>query len=349
MQHPFRQRDNSSCNRAFTLVELLVVIAIIGILVALLLPAVQAARESARRAKCQSNLRQLSLAILNYESSYHALPAAYQYTPNLSPHTTDNFGPNWVIAILPFVEGTTVYDRFDFSEWISNPINEYPRSQQLEVMLCPSDERNQTPFNGSAREGQNWARGNYGCNAGNGPNISNWGTSGIDGPDSAGWLDPYRRGVIGPNVFHSLKAVTDGTSNTMMLGELRAGMTERDRRGVWALGQAGASMIIWHGWGGDANGPNACWVSADDIEGCEAALADEYLRECMTCYWGDEWTDQAAPRSTHPGGCYFGLVDGSVRWISESIETTGSLGSSCCAPWDFLILSADGEVFSGDL
>ena len=141
-----------------------------------------------------------------------------------------------------------------------------------------------------------------------------------------------------------LERITDGLSNTMFVGELRAGLTEEDRRGVWALGSAGASSIVWHGYGGDANGPNACFNNADDIAGCEEELVPLYKTECMTCFPGDEWNDQAASRSVHPGGLHIGLGDGSARFISDFIDTTGSYGR-CCSPWDYLLLSADGNAF----
>jgi len=332
----------------FTLVELLVVIAIIGVLVALLLPAVQAAREAARRTQCLSSLRQLSLGVLNYESARNELPMSFQYAEGENPARTRKPGINWVISILPYIEMQNLHDQFDMDEPISHVNNAIARSQVLSVMMCPSDERNLTPMNSSglsgADIGDNWGRGNYACNSGNGPTIDPWPASKfpIFGPESAGWKSDLHRGVMGPNVAMPLKRITDGLSNTMLLSEIRAGLSEGDRRGVWALGSAGASVVVWFGYGGDANGPNACSANADDIAGCEQSLLSQYRTECMPCYPDPQhWNDQAAPRSTHPGGIHIGMADGSARFISDSIETTGRYGN-CCSPWDYLILSADG-------
>jgi len=325
-------------------VELLVVIAIIGVLVALLLPAVQAARAAARRVQCVNNVKQLALGVLNYESANGTLPSALEFPENQNPATTPNVGPNWVIAILPFIEQKSVYDSFDLSVPISDPLNEKARSQVLSGMLCPSDDRNLELMNAGGLMGDNWARGNYATNSGNGPLLRNTTRpDAIYGPNSAGWNNPLHRGVMGPNTTTSLRSITDGLSNVMMLAEVRAGLSEVDRRGVWALGTAGASMVIWHGWGGDANGPNACLDNADDVAGCELKLTPLYKSECMQCFSGDQWNDQASARSTHPGGLHIGMADGSARWISDNIETSGTYGP-CCTAWDYFILSTDGEV-----
>src|SRR5688572_26094800 len=108
---------------AFTLVELLVVIAIIGILVALLLPAIQAAREAARRAQCQNNIKNVALAVLNYESSKKQLPEGMTFDQarfGASLQTLAEYGPNWIIKVLPYLEDQALYDAFD----LKMPIND---------------------------------------------------------------------------------------------------------------------------------------------------------------------------------------------------------------------------------
>ena len=338
--------SGSRNSRGFTLVELLVVIAIIGILVAMLLPAVQAARESARRSQCISNLRQLSIGLLNYESANKSFPIGFQYAENVNPATSKDFGPNWAVQLLPFVEQQSVFDQFDFSANVSEPENEPARTTRLQVMLCPSDSLNVNPLI-LGRRG-NWARGNYAANAGNGPLLRNH-PFGIYGPDSPGWKDLLRRGVIGPNVAGTLKDITDGTSKSMLLGEVRAGVTSLDERGTWAIGAAGSSMLFWFGSTGDANGPNACNPHSDDVRGPKPEDEELLLSECMTDWIGDDWADQATVRSQHPGGVVLGMADGSAHFVSDDIETTGVYGSwgsngERMSVWDKMIAGSDSEI-----
>ncbi len=112
---------------------------------------------------------------------------------------------------------------------------------------------------------------------------------------------------------------------------------------MWALGQAGGSVLFWFGACGDANGPNACYPNADDIEGCRSSDLALMEQECMQCYTGDDWTDQAAPRSQHTGGVYVCMADGSVQFASDDIEVSGSYGN-WGSIWDRMISSADGQV-----
>src|SRR4051812_14343978 len=132
---------------AFTLVELLVVIAIIGILVALLLPAIQAAREAARRAKCVNNVRQLGIAVQNYHDTYKHLPQYHAAIPtNPATQTYADYtyswpGPVWSVLILPFIEEQAVYDRFDKTKKMTDPVINLPLIKTLIInaYVCPSN------------------------------------------------------------------------------------------------------------------------------------------------------------------------------------------------------------------
>jgi prepilin-type N-terminal cleavage/methylation domain-containing protein len=327
----------------FTLVELLVVIAIIGILVSLLLPAVQTAREAARRSQCQNNLKQIMLSVHNYHDTNKYLPPSIQFEPGESPESSDKLLPNWLIRMLPFMEQQPLFNSFTFTNssnqvvYISDPLNRVPRGTRVATLSCPSDPNSQAmPFVGTTPgEGDNWARGNYAANAslefaGNGRQGSLW-----------GWKNADQRGVMGLNNAVTFGQVTDGLSNTIFVAEIRVGLTEKDRRGSWALGTAAASALFKHGNGGDANGPNAPYAQADDLEGCNdvAAVigAAQMQRMRMGCCGGCPSYQQAA-RSMHPGGVLVGMGDGSVRFVPDTIETS----SSRLAVWDHLNNSAAG-------
>jgi prepilin-type N-terminal cleavage/methylation domain-containing protein/prepilin-type processing-associated H-X9-DG protein len=340
----------ANARRGFTLVELLVVIAIIGILVALLLPAIQAARESARRSQCQNNVKQLCLALQNYHDTNKEFPPSVRFAAKQAtlPESSTTHQPNWVISVLSNFEEQSLYDAFDKTLPVSDPKNRVPRGTPLATMLCPSDGLNkQSLFAGrNATEGDNWARGNYGANGALGF-LTVVGTNPAGGPDTLYWKNPQTRGVMGMNVALSIAKITDGTAKTILIGELRAGVSESDPRGTWALGAAGASSLWGHGTD-NAIGPNACIPGGDGIFGCgrikgsvggEAAL----LTECMPC---DDVAGQGTVRSMHTGGAYIGFVDGSVHFISDFIDkgTQWELLPEQYHTWQRLCASGDQQV-----
>jgi prepilin-type N-terminal cleavage/methylation domain-containing protein/prepilin-type processing-associated H-X9-DG protein len=349
-------RDGRTPRAAFTLVELLVVIAIIGILIALLLPAVQAAREAGRRTQCGSNLHQVALALLTYEETHKIFPPGMLYDAGERPDATLKYRPNWIIMILPQMDQRPLFESFDFRYYISDPVNEFGwfgsqpgdggRSAVIPSILCPSDNKNnRIPFAGTqSGEPGNWARGNVACNAG-GAYIGNtyyhlWDAK------SATWKDPKWRGVMGPNDAElSLAGITDGTTSTIFIGEVRTGIGAQDRRGTWAMGGT-PSMLAMYGSNGDDNGPNFCTPAGDDVWGGSNIVYDqtELERECMApC--GTCLNYQQTVRSMHPNGANIAMADASVHFVSDFIETSavnGDPNRTLWAVWDRLILSSDG-------
>src|SRR5688572_8285919 len=170
--------------RAFTLVELLVVIAIIGMLVALLLPAVQAAREASRKSSCKNNLRQVGVAMHNYESARGQLPPGYQFKSGTQGNA---LGFSWGTLLLPFMEHAALHKRFDFSKPIYDPANQLAREEHISLLLCPTDDL--SPDNFVEMGDERYAMACY---------VANFGTPDLDedqdqalGPDGP-WGPFYR-------------------------------------------------------------------------------------------------------------------------------------------------------------
>lgn len=341
-------KSSISCqrqSRAFTLVELLVVIAIIGVLVSLLLPAVQSAREAARRTQCTNNVKQVGIALIGYHDSRKRYPFALTYEPDNIKNNggmakiamNPKYGPNWVIEVLPFMENQNVYMQFDLKQPVSADFNRAARGTSIAALICPSDPYSAQHFQATPEMGgDNWARGNYGAMSSlihmqSGNFSYNKEKSAVE---MMFWdRKPWTRGVMGGNIALSMRQVDDGTSNTIVIAELRAGITPSDRRGIWAMGGAGASSFWGHATD-DCIGPNSCLESADNVWGFDQVVQElgggtgddarkvansVLLNECIPA--GGASSFQATPRSAHPSGVMAGLGDGSVTFISNSIST----------------------------
>ncbi|QEG33975.1 DUF1559 domain-containing protein [Bythopirellula goksoeyrii] len=359
----------------FTLVELLVVIAIIGVLVALLLPAVQAARESARRASCQNNIRNVAIGMQNYHDVHSSFPApAGSPGPDfrVNPVGTDNaLLETWTKDILPFIEQQALHDRFDIrfspstgASRMQDIVNAPLVDQEIPLFLCPSDGAQGSRFIGgpSGATDRSWARLNYGYNAFQYlPLKAEFdAVLGTATHDISPFIE-YNVGIGSYNLGYSISRISDGTSNTIMLAEMRAGLSESDRRGVWAMSMCGSNFHCRHAWNAH-EGVNACQPGSDDIyRGDEiiAEVGEGILR--AQCMYPDDWgqSAQSTVRSSHPGGAFVAMADTSVRFISDFIDNNatgiGFIGFSGnlnpqedLRAWQRLNLSQDGLSVSID-
>jgi prepilin-type N-terminal cleavage/methylation domain-containing protein len=340
MNARLRPSERRRPTAGFTLVELLVVIAIIGLLVAMLLPAVQAAREAARRSQCLNNMKQLCLAAQNFHDAKGVLPEAIHYSQEALDQTGpirwefeyfmflsagDGFGPNWVIQCLPYLEEQPLYNQFNLKLPIDDIANRIPRGATIPGMICPSDKGGQELYvNIGDPTNDNWGRGNYGAIG----SLKSF-PFGIVSRRSMVWRHlPWTMGAMAANASLKLEQVTDGTSKTIGITELRIGVNRHDPRGTWAFGAPGASSV----WGAteENNGPNNCLPSGDNVANwaaIKAGIGDDYLNaECMNAAVGTGNT-QAAPRSVHPEAFAAGFLDGSARFLSNSIQTSNIGGT----------------------
>jgi prepilin-type N-terminal cleavage/methylation domain-containing protein len=286
----------SETRTGFTLVELLVVIAIIGILIALLLPAVQAAREAARRSQCTNNLKQLGLALHNHHDAHSLFPHGY-----IEPKTQYSSGREcWMQRLLPYMEQGNMFNRYQAT--VGNWIMDAPpdiKDVQVDGLSCPSD--GTTPAyggSGGARAGGRGFQGNYvGCT----------GKQYILASGDTG-------GLFYKNSKTNFASITDGSSNTFAFSEV---MVRGDRVGGWGGGGAYWGGARWGAYGFTAKeGPNT--TVTDRVYGCKDT---NFLNSPCTSIGGSN-TAQIFARSYHPGGVQAGRADGSVGFIRENVDIT---------------------------
>jgi len=296
-------------NHAFTLVELLVVIAIIGMLIALLLPAVQAAREAARRMSCSNNLRQIGIAVHNYHDTYSQIP------PGRNAETM--FG--WGALILPFVEQGNVQSFIDFSEKMYNEPNRSTGRTLLSLFLCPSDRERTVrntlfynPDNGWAEETLPLAPSHYGGVLSE--TITPFGSQ----READGWtLKNDELGCILMSRQIGFSAITGGLSNTIIIAE--ASSYETIDPPVYG---------------------NGSWISGTNIFRKTTAPIN-YKPKCEHFNTPEPWhcsecsAYQYEMRSFHPAGAFALCADGSVHFFSSTtaIEILGRLCNRMEGNW----------------
>ncbi len=317
---------------AFTLVELLVVIAIIGILVALLLPAIQAAREAARRTQCTNQIKQVATAMHNYHDTYKKLPA-YQYHVS-GVNSWQGHGP--FTMILPYMEQQPLYDQVDFTRAWDHGNNQNVRRTHLEVLTCPSDLEYPNPTYGGT---------NYAFCGGARRDFYSTG-----GPiPSSGMFLRRRESKLGD--------VLDGTSNTVMIGEILKGddangtlSPKRDYTNSLSLptdefptaaeietaGIACDSTAT--GWQQSNAGRD--WIASFPGQVAFNTIAPPNWQHITCCSGGGfgyacDRNGIVPARSLHPGGVLIALGDASTRFVPDSVELV---------VWERMGARADGEA-----
>jgi prepilin-type N-terminal cleavage/methylation domain-containing protein len=289
--------------RGFTLIELLVVIAIIAILIALLLPAVQQAREAARRTECRNHLKEMGLALHNYHDTFGAFPIGHQHIGHFDGNLTNANGGSafgWSYYILPYVDQAPLYNQFNSSFPIFNAgmpqavANGALAGTPLQMFRCPSDEMPDTENTGAVADAHDLpqhAMSSYKACAG----------SFFDGTNQAATVAGGEQRINGLFFRDSrvkIRDITDGTSNTIAVGEVRY--------------ESAANGRLYGSWNVDfgyaqGNGPRLLAVVEFGINPPFAINA----------------VQNASFHSSHEGGAFFLLGDGAVRFVSENIQNTG--------------------------
>ncbi|MAT68003.1 MAG: hypothetical protein CMJ58_00605 [Planctomycetaceae bacterium] len=347
---PGRRLRRTDSRLAFTLVELLVVIAIIGVLVALLLPAIQAAREAARRMQCANNLKQIGLALINHHDARKEFPhgCVKRGTGSISESFT-----GWMIEILPYAESDNLKQLYDPNVDVMQDQYQQFRETEIEMYRCPSDFEFvlENPHSGPAAGKTTGAGGGGGRRGGGASNLVNFATSSYRGNAGSAinggttwyigeevgganasldlrgplhvYIDPNGGAVSGDLGLldaESYRTITDGSSNTLLAGE-STNQFER-RRSFWAYSSWG-NYIMSQAWkNGDLD---LTEIFLGDWDKCSALRRSTSNRACMSGWF-----------SGHPGGMNVVMCDGSVHFMSFEIEMD-----------TFVALSsiADGQVF----
>ena len=319
--------SSSKNRRAFTLIELLVVIAIIAILIGLLLPAVQKVREAAARAKCQNNLKQMGLAAFNYESSFQEFPAGEGKRPPGSSRVSLSAN------ILSYLEQANKYNQFDFTQDITAVVNQPATWQDVPVYLCPSDPSGATFTNGTQTTGRLNYFGNIGAVC----------QSTLPSDSMAGifnFIPPVNIGDTPKGV--KIGAITDGTSNTVMFAEIKRGTgypsTTVDAQTCTSTpAMTGVALYDGRTLPGCAGGSVANLINYTGLQYYRGGInQNSFYSHTLPPNWNRNTNNTAtqkyncgdtsfrrahiAASSYHTSGVNLCIADGSIRFVSDSVD-----------------------------
>jgi prepilin-type N-terminal cleavage/methylation domain-containing protein/prepilin-type processing-associated H-X9-DG protein len=291
IEGPRAAGSNSPSPVGFTMIELLTVVAVISVLIALLLPAVQSAREQARRLQCACNLSQLSLAIHNYASSHRVFPPGVVDVKGPIDNRPVGYRMGWTVQVLPFLEQKNIWNQFNFRFGVHDPGNSTARQWSVSTFACPSD------VFSTLRSGTSYA----GCHH-----------------DAEAPIDVDNHGVLFLNSKIKLDDVSDGPAYTILVGEFH-----RSRSG---LGWARGTRAILRNTGHRPNSSDACYQppSLDPVE-VQTDFGSVPLDKVDTSKMDPEEAERAlwfvgGFSSHHPNGANFLFCDGTVRFIKQKID-----------------------------
>jgi prepilin-type N-terminal cleavage/methylation domain-containing protein len=294
--------------KAFTLVELLVVIAIIGVLVSLLLPAVQAAREASRRMNCQNNLKQFGIALMNYHDTYQRMPPAFWKYTSTAGGTFGSPGWGWGALILPRLEQKALFDTLGIETPTlldGSAATKIPAQTPLKVFRCPSDtgpKLNANRFD--------YATSNYVCIFGALYDQANIGAATV-----AGSVPGAGTGMFSVNSCIRLAEVTDGTSNTATIAEMCYGPN-----GIPDATTGGKHVYNGAVWAGVPYEPNSTTGSNGSNVSNMLSLCGFAAGSNVKFRKPNTGSSSNAISSVHPNGSQYSICDGSVKWLNSNAD-----------------------------